>query len=183
MSPTSILPASFERLRDLHPAGAAALERMLEEAWQATDPDVLARCRLEIRTGLGSGLRPDPASDDPYVALTEQFVRSVSGVTDDQIQALRRLGDDGSVYAFVAALYVVDMTERLDLLARATFARATTPLPEAAMAGGSPRIVGAPSICALSVGPRIDIPGGGMSVGIPLDHAMDAFAAAAMRAE
>ena len=158
----------------LDPDAAAALERMVNEAWKATDPAVLGRCRDRIRDLLsGSDLRSDPDVDDPYLALTDQFVVNVSGVTDEQIEALRRLGDDASVYAFVAALYVIDMTERLDLLARAVCLPATS--------GARPRDMAAPDTCARSVGPRIDIPGGGMSWGIPLDDAMDAFAAAAMR--
>jgi alkylhydroperoxidase family enzyme len=176
---SSVLPVSLERLSELHPEGAAALAHMIEEAWKAIDPAVLARCRRRIRELLGVE-EPVPHDEpDAHLALTEQFVRSVSGVTDAQIEALRRLGDDASVYAFVAALYVVDMSERLDLVALATFARSGDAAGAAATA--EPVSVSAPQACASSVAPRINVPDGSMSLGIPLDAAMDAFAAAAMR--
>jgi hypothetical protein len=157
----------------------AALERMVDEAWKATDPNVLARCRHRIRELFGVE-NPAPRDDnDPYLELTDQFVRSVSGVTNEQIEALRRLGDDESVFAFVAALYVVDMSERLDLVL-ATIARPPDQSGDSPRTV-APRTVAGPEICAFGVEPRIEIPGGGMSFGIPLDAAMDAFAAAAMR--
>ena len=162
---------------------AGALDRMREEAWKAADPDVLARCRDRIRELIGVEGSTSFQYDDPYLALTDQFVRNVGGVTDEQIEALRSLGDDESVYAFVAALYVVDMTERLDLVLASLAHASGADESETSTSGDSPRTVAAPDTCARSVGPRIEIPGGGMSLGIPLDAAMDAFAAAAMRSQ
>ena len=169
----------------LHPEVASALARMVDEAWNATDPELLALCHGRIRELFGVE-EPSPGgeltpAEAAHLALTEQFAREVSGVTDEQVDAIRSYGDDASVYAFVAALYVVDMTERLDVVAQATFAR-----PQGAASGAAaaePLRVAAPETCARSVGPRVRTPGGGMSWGIPLDSAMDEFAAAAMRSQ
>jgi alkylhydroperoxidase family enzyme len=176
----AVLPVSLGRLRELHPEGADALELMLERAWEAGPPGVAAPCRRRIRELIGAeapGGGQEPVAR-AYLDLAEQFVLSVSEVTDEQVDAVRRLGGDRATYDFVAALYVLDLSERLDLLAGATFA----PRPDASAAAVAAAPVAAPMTCAPGVGPRVEIPGGGMSWGGPLDDAMDAFAAAAMRA-
>ncbi len=181
MTAVDVLPAGLDRVRVLQPDGAAALEAMLERAWEAAPADLLELCRRRIRELIGADVPaagpPPPERYRSHLALTEQFVRSVSAVTDAQVEALRRPGADREVYEFVAALYVLDLSERFDLLAGATFARR-----EARPGHVAAPPVAAPDACARSVGPRLEIPGGGMSWGTPLDEAMDAFAAAAMRA-
>ena len=55
------------------------------------------------------------ATDRACIALAEQFVIDVSGVTDDDVaRVLDALGPVG-LYGFVLALYVFDMTQRLEL--------------------------------------------------------------------
>jgi alkylhydroperoxidase family enzyme len=184
MSAVAAMPSTLDRLGELHPEGAVALRRMIEHAWRATDPALLALCRRRVLEVLGTAGPPEgpfTPVEEAHLELTEQFARAVSGVTDEQIAALRGHGDDRSVYSFVAALYVVDMSERLELLARATFAHVDG---DSGPAGaGAPTRVPAPQSCALDAGPRVVVPGGGMSMGTPLDEAMDAFAAAAMRSQ
>jgi alkylhydroperoxidase family enzyme len=184
MTAVAAMPVSLDGLGVLHPEGAAALRRMIEEAWRATDPALLVLCRrriLEVFGAAGPPEGPFTPVEEAHLELTEQFARAVSGVTDEQIAALRAYDDDRSVYSFVAALYVVDMSERLDLLTRATFAHIDGyPAPAGA---GAPTRVPAPQSCAPGTGPRVVVPGGGMSMGTPLDEAMDAFAAAAMRSQ
>jgi hypothetical protein len=178
------MPPSLGRLRELDPESAEALRRMIEEAWQATDPALLALCRTRIRELFGVAAPPaGPFTrvEEAHLELTDQFVRAVSGVTDEQIEALRAHADDRAVYSFIASLYVVDMSERLERLAQATFARAGHGAVPAGAAGQMR--VPAPERCALDAGPRVVVPGGGMSMGTALDEAMDAFAAAAMRAQ
>src|SRR5262249_45594180 len=157
-----VLPASLGRLRELHPEGADALELMLERAWEAAPAGVAVSCRRRIRELIGAEAPAgghDPAAS-AYLDLTEQCALSGSEVTDEQVDALRRLGGDRAAYDFVSALYVLDLSERLDLLAGATYARRPGAYaPRAEATAPSP----APETCALGVGPRVEIPGGGMS--------------------
>ncbi len=131
-----------EKLRALQPDASAALARMNAAAWEATEPGLLELCRCLIVSMLDQDT-PRPAADpavpgptaDQLGALgawrdselfspleraalefTEQFVVSVSSVTDEQVEALRsRLGDE-KTYAFAAALYVIEMSERLRIV-------------------------------------------------------------------
>ncbi|MEP4146047.1 MAG: hypothetical protein ABJL54_02440 [Halioglobus sp.] len=52
------------------------------------------------------------------IEFTEQFVTSVSNVTENQINRLLEYACADEVYAFVHALYVIDMTRRLDMVGR-----------------------------------------------------------------
>jgi len=131
-----------ELLRHLQPEGAAELELMNEAAWGATDPELLELCRCLIVTMLDdkacrtvdeTGARyPGPekiaalddwAASDLFSPLeraalefTEQFVISVSTVSDEQVEALRSQLGDEKTYSFAAALYVIEMTERLRII-------------------------------------------------------------------
>ena len=131
-----------ELLRNLQPEGTAELELMNEAAWDATDPELLELCRCLIVAMLeGKACRgsdnpgvpyPGPdkiaalddwASSDLFSPLeraalefTEQFVISVSTVSDEQVEALRSQLGDEKTYSFAAALYVIEMTERLRII-------------------------------------------------------------------
>jgi hypothetical protein len=134
-----------EKLRGLQPDAAAALTRMNETAWEAADPGLLELCRCLIVSMLDAGAprraanpaAPAPTADQiaalgawrdsdlfsplerAALEFTEQFVVSVSSVTDEQVEALRsRLGDE-KTYAFAAALYVIEMSERLCIVSAA----------------------------------------------------------------
>jgi len=134
-----------ESLRGLQPEASAALARMNATAWEASDPGLLELCRCLIVSMLGeeatrraaNPAAPAPTADqlaalgawrasDVFSPLeraalefTEQFVVSVSSVTDEQVEALRsRLGDE-KTYAFAAALYVIEMSERLRIVSAA----------------------------------------------------------------
>jgi alkylhydroperoxidase family enzyme len=148
---TAMLPTTFDRLQELSPGPAAELARLNAAAWEATDPRLLELCRRRLKAMLGDcsragedaararelGLDPRKlealerwagsdeftAAERAHLAFTEQFVTSVSAVSDEHVEDLLRHGDMRSVYDFVSALYVVELTERLDLVARATFAR------------------------------------------------------------
>ena len=138
-------PVINARLQDLQPTASAQLARANDTAWHATDPTLLELCRSLVLTMLEAGAAShtdravtpviDPrklaalgnwASSDVFSPLeraalgfTEQFVLSVSTVTDEQVEALRAHLDDEAVYNFAAALYLVEMTERLKLVSRA----------------------------------------------------------------
>jgi hypothetical protein len=138
-------PVINARLHDLQPTASAQLARANDAAWDATDPALLELCRglvlkmLEAGAASHAGRAVTPAIDPPKLAalgnwassdvfspleraalgFTEQFVLSVSSVSDEQVEALRAHLDDEAVYNFAAALYLVEMTERLKLVSRA----------------------------------------------------------------
>lgn len=141
-------PIINKRLRNLQPDASAALARANAAAWEATDPGLLQLCKCLVVTMLddSAALEDVPnveprklaalgnwAGADVYTPLeraalrfTEQFVLSVSTVTDEQVEALRAHLDDGAVYNFAAALYLVEMTERLKLVSRAVLGEEVT---------------------------------------------------------
>ena len=51
-----------------------------------------------------------------FIAFTEQFATSVSTLTDAQVARLLESASEDEVYGFVNALYVLDMSRRLDLV-------------------------------------------------------------------
>jgi alkylhydroperoxidase family enzyme len=150
-----MLPTTFERLSELNPEAAAELARVNEAAWGATDPTLLELCRRRLSAMLGAAAPGDRDAEQAralglderklealdhwessdlftpaeraHLAFTEQFVVSVSAMSDEHVAELLRHADMRRVYDFASALYVVEMTQRLDLVARATLAR-----PEAA---------------------------------------------------
>ena len=136
------MPMINERLRELQPGASARLASANAAAWKATDPALLELCRclivamLDADTGSRAGRAIVPgleseklaaledwASSDVFSPLeraalgfTEQFVLSVNTVSDEQVEALCVYLDEEAVYAFAAALYVVEMTERLKVV-------------------------------------------------------------------
>src|SRR5262249_62236095 len=92
-----------------HPGAAARLQRAQEFSGAAE----LDACRAQIVAVLDGADLPDPA--DAKVAFAEQFAFSVGSVTDEQVAALD-LPDD-ELWAFVAAIYELDMGLRLERVA------------------------------------------------------------------
>ena len=138
-------PNINQRLCDLQPGASAELARANAVAWEATNPALLELCRclvvqmLNLAHGTRAvraaapGLEPQKlaalnnwAASDVFSPLeraalgfTEQFVLSVSAVSGEQVEALRAHLDDEAVYALAAALYLVEMTERLQAVSAA----------------------------------------------------------------
>jgi hypothetical protein len=52
-----------------------------------------------------------------FIAFTEQFTSSVSTMSDEQVEGLLQFASADEVYAFVNAIYVTDMSLRLELVA------------------------------------------------------------------
>jgi hypothetical protein len=127
------------RASDLLQGEAAEAGAFLDEAWRlvggTVDPRRAELARLRIAGLLGD--RPTPSEavsaaevaelsrwptsgrfdpvDRACLALAEQFVIDVSGVTDAEIgPVLQALGPEG-LYRFVQALWLFDMTCRLDM--------------------------------------------------------------------
>ena len=93
-----VVPESLSRL---HPEVAALLRRF--------------RQHVELEAVLDGAELPDSA--DPRVAFAEQFAFAVGSVTDEQVEALGM--DDDALWAFVSAIYELDMGLRLQRVAEA----------------------------------------------------------------
>lgn len=121
MAERTIDIAGRERLARLQPETAAERERTERVVRELADPELLSRCEARIDALLtGGDLADDPAwtaRDHAFVAFTDQFVFSVGHVTDEQVAALLEHETAERVYAFVNALYVIDLTHRLELVA------------------------------------------------------------------
>jgi hypothetical protein len=111
-----VVPASISRLQ---PEAAGLLSRAQELA----GADRLELCRQALEATLFGG---EPPCTDGLDALTlaqlefaEQFAIDVGGVSDEQVEALRVGMSDDELWAFVAAVYELDMGLRLARVAEA----------------------------------------------------------------
>ena len=102
------VPAAVARL---HPEPAARWQR----AQELTGAASLDACRAQNEAVLDGAELPDPA--DAKVAFAEQFAFSVGSVTGEQVAALGL--PDEELWAFVAAIYELDMGLRLERVAKA----------------------------------------------------------------
>lgn len=105
------------------PETAAALDRMNDAAWEAADPELLELCRRRVAAlldGEEDPVGPRALSDreQAFMSFTEQFVLSVAGTTDADVDALLAHAGPVDVYRFVAALYTLEMTMRIDIAGR-----------------------------------------------------------------
>ena len=95
----------------LHPEPAALLDR----ARELSQADRLDDCRAVIQAVLDGTDYPAPT--DPRLVFAEQFAFSVGSVTDAQVAALGMPDDE--LWAFVCAIYELDMGLRLQRVAEA----------------------------------------------------------------
>jgi len=130
----------WERLSALFPAAFEAVEGLHKAVWAAVDPVLVELARLRIATLLGfeAGLvvRSQPARDaglgedkiaelaswptSPLfspreracLALAEQFVIDVNGVTDRHIDDVLEHLPSGECYAYVNALSALENLQR-----------------------------------------------------------------------
>ncbi|CAB4881566.1 unannotated protein [freshwater metagenome] len=116
-----------DRRRAVQPETADTLAQMNEVAWEATDPQLLELCRRRLATLLDGA--PDDidldalsARDRAFIAFTDQFVFSVASVTEGEVEALLAHADHLEVYRFVAALYTLEMTLRIEIAGRVVLA-------------------------------------------------------------
>jgi hypothetical protein len=111
-----MVPASITRLQ---PEAAGLLER----AQTLAGAERLALCRRQIEATL-TGAAP-PAADGldaltrAQLDFAEQFAFAVGSVSDAQVDALRAHLTDDELWAFVAAIYELDMGLRLERVAAA----------------------------------------------------------------
>jgi len=153
------LPPALSRLR---PEACALLVALNERVWQVGDPVLLELVRLRVAQLIGNPAAlqmrcsyaaaapeskilalPDypssplfsPAERDT-LAFAEQFLIDVGGTTEDaRAELIQHFGADG-VRGVVSAIYVVEFTQRLQMIA----ARLLDDDPPAPPAIGSPAI-------------------------------------------
>lgn len=131
---------ALERVREQAPAVHDRMTRAYELAWSSKVPDILELARLRIAMMLGceaefatrtDGIEVDERKvrelgawrDSPLftpaeracLALVEQFVVYVPGVTDEMTAAVLEHLDAKQLYSFVTALYVFDTRARLQI--------------------------------------------------------------------
>jgi hypothetical protein len=109
-----------QRLQAHHPGAAAEIDK-LEGILDDTNlsPELLALCGAYFHAALRGDdwCAPDSPTELESACLDvcEQFMVSVPGVTDEQIAALNRhLGAD-DVYNLMSAIYLIEMSKRLDM--------------------------------------------------------------------
>jgi alkylhydroperoxidase family enzyme len=93
-----------------------------EEAARRRTPAAVAAALDEGKVGALGDWESSPrfdARERAYLEFTEQFVTSVRQVDDDQVAALCAHDAPADVCGFIAALYVLELTQRVDLVSGA----------------------------------------------------------------
>ncbi len=92
----------------LPPTAQAAVDRAYASVWTSVDSRLAELARTAV-AGV-EGAQPETDRERAWLELVEQFVVYVPGVTAMQIEAA------GADEALVSALYVLDQTQRLELV-------------------------------------------------------------------
>ena len=115
-----VTPETRERLETHHPEALREienLERVLDET--TIDAGLLTLCGdyFEATIRNKEWLPPEELSDLEATCLDvcEQFTLSVADVRDEQIAALRLHLSTDDVYNLMHAIYLIEMSKRLDL--------------------------------------------------------------------
>jgi AhpD family alkylhydroperoxidase len=127
------LPAGLSRLR---PEACGLLTALNERVWQAGDPVLLELVRVRVAQLIGNPAAfalaasvASSAAERDVVDFAEQFVIDVGGTTEEMRDGLTgRFGADGA-RALVTAIYVVEFTQRLQLIAARLLDDAFTAVP------------------------------------------------------
>lgn len=114
-------PDVLGRLQSLHPAIASQLEEIVRLAPESADLQLLDLCSSYVDAALQQQDWTPPGGEmtekeSAFIAFTEQFVSSVSTMSDEQVSRLQEYASADEIYAFVNALYVADMVRRLNLV-------------------------------------------------------------------
>jgi len=112
----------MERLATLHPEGVAELKRINVVARRTADRALLELCHARAKALLTHGAWDEPAEagerERAFLDFTEQFVTSVSHVSDEDVERLLEHASPAEVYGFINSLYVLEMTTRVELVAK-----------------------------------------------------------------
>ncbi len=112
--------ATRERLEVHHPEAAgeiANLERVLDGT--SLDPGLLALCADYFDTVLSGGIWESASSlselETACLRVCAQFSVSVSDMREKHIEPLRQHLNADDVYNLMSAIYLIEMSKRLDL--------------------------------------------------------------------
>lgn len=112
--------ATRQRLQVHHPEAASEidnLQRVLADA--SINADLLELCAAYFDVALAGQewSPPAPLSDleQACIDVCEQFMISVSDIREEQIALLRRHLTTDDVYNLMSAIYLIEMSKRLDL--------------------------------------------------------------------
>jgi alkylhydroperoxidase family enzyme len=111
----SSLPAVLNELR---PEAVALLVLANECAQQVLDPDLLEHLRVRIDALIGDGSGDLTDSHNVATAFAEQFIIDVSGITDADRESLAAYFPGEAMREFITALYILECTYRLSLVAQ-----------------------------------------------------------------
>ena len=75
----------------------------------------------EAAASTWSSIGPLSVAEVACLQLVDQFVVSVSAITDQEVEAVAEQFPDTQLYGIVAALYVIEMAHRVDLALAAVF--------------------------------------------------------------
>ncbi|MEM1175078.1 MAG: hypothetical protein AAGA33_00145 [Pseudomonadota bacterium] len=112
-------------LQALHPEALQELDNLADTIdTTGLDPALLALCQAFF----SSSLRGETWSSDrdlsdlesDCLAVCEQFMVSVSSMTDEQVAALGRHLSADDLYNLMYAIYLIEMSERLNLMLKGT---------------------------------------------------------------
>ena len=111
--------ATRQRLEAFHPEAAAEianLELVLDSS--SLNPDVLTLCADYVDATLAGDPWETPASagdlGNACLDVCEQFMISVADIREEQIRALRNHLTTDDVYNLMSAIYLIEMSRRLD---------------------------------------------------------------------
>jgi alkylhydroperoxidase family enzyme len=115
-------------LRELRPEAVALLEQANECAQSVVEPYLLALLRVRIDSLIGVGaLAQDSFSEgagdltakqSATLLFAEQFIIDVSGINESDRESLRQYFPGEEMREFITALYILECTYRLTLVAR-----------------------------------------------------------------
>lgn len=116
----------YDRLAELHQEGVAELKRVNAIARESTDPALLALCHGRAAAMLTAARWDEPPGlgdhERAFLDFTEQFVTSVSHISDADVERLLEYASAEEIYRFIGSLYVLEMTTRVELVAREVLA-------------------------------------------------------------
>ena len=115
-----VSPDTQHHLQSKHPEAATELDKLrqvLEDS--SLDARLLALCGDYIEATLRESkwTPPDSTSEleSACLAVCEQFMSSVANISEEQIAALRQHLSTDEVYNLMYAIYLIEMSKRLDL--------------------------------------------------------------------
>ncbi len=131
-----VLPEALWRLRA---EACGLLTALNERVWQVGDPVLLELARVRVAQLIGNPVAvrvraPASAAEQDVVDCTEQFVMDVGGTTEEMRAGLTARFGAGGARELVTAIYVVEFTQRLQLVAARLLDDAAAALPADSLA-------------------------------------------------